>query len=165
MCCHFPYNFRLQHLYPTKNSARCYPYVQMFLCKVPVILVKTLITMNFSRDFVKMFKYQISSKSIHQVPVVMCWGTDGHMTNLTVAFCNFAKVPKVPGNVSTVTKKCTNGLKCTPYERRIKIIIFNSNKSWDIYLTNKKHNILIKTKTSIKSQSEDHKKLITSNSI
>jgi hypothetical protein len=45
------------------------------------------------------------------------------MTKLTVAFRNFAKAPKIPENVFAVTKKYTNGLKCTPYERRIKITI------------------------------------------
>ena len=107
--------------------------------------------MNFSKDFLKMSKYQMSSKSVRQAPVIPCGRPDGHMTKVTVAFRNFVNAPRNTWKCIYFTKKYTNGLKCTPYERRIKIITIISNNSWDVYLTNKKQIYLL-----IQSQQSSH---------
>ena len=63
--------------------------------KVPVILVKSLMKLNFSRDFRKILKYQMSRNCV-QWELSYSTGTDGrtdgdtHTTKLTVSFFFFA---------------------------------------------------------------------------
>ena len=68
-------------------------------CKVPIILVRFQLTLNFlSTVFRKMHKYQISWKSVQwkQSCSVLIDGRTG-ITKLIVAFRNFANTPKKPG--------------------------------------------------------------------
>jgi len=49
-------------------------------------------TAIFSTDFQKILKYKTHENPSSRSQVVQCWWTD--MTQLIVAFCNFANMPK-----------------------------------------------------------------------
>jgi hypothetical protein len=70
----------------------------MYIClhiKYPLLLYDLKETSAFSTDFRKILKYEISWKSVQWEPSCSI-RTDGRtdMTNLVVAFRNFAKTPK-----------------------------------------------------------------------
>ena len=84
-----------------------YMYIGL-LVKYPLFLSDFNVIWIFSADFKKIFKYQISWKSVQWEPSCSVrragrWQTDRHMAKIIIAFHNF---PKAPIKIQYVKSRC-----------------------------------------------------------
>ena len=82
------------------SSAKCYHKRTRVFMYVPVILVRLKKKLQFSRQILEKYSYEILQKSVHWEPSCSKrtdGRTDGQtdMMKLVVVFCNFAKAPKM----------------------------------------------------------------------
>jgi hypothetical protein len=114
MCLYFLYNMsemflvlrRIQRLM-TKNI-----HIGLHV-KYPLFLSDFNATRNFSTDFRKILKYEISRKPIQLEPSCSK-RIDGHMMKLIIAFRSFAKAP----NNSTSQRSCSS-TNYSPYQHKV----------------------------------------------